>query len=87
MIKRVICDIVLFTSLFLAPWWGTAILAAVFMVLFRHYWEGVIAAIFIDTLYSMPNTKIYGRFGIFTISAIILVLILDIFKKKLRYFA
>ncbi|MBI4691909.1 MAG: hypothetical protein HY773_00465 [Candidatus Terrybacteria bacterium] len=87
MIKRIVCDIVLFASLFLAPWWGTAILAVVFMVLFRHYWEGVVAAVFIDTLYSIPNTKIYGRFGIFTISTIILFFILNIIKKKIRFFA
>jgi len=87
MIKRIFCDIILFASFFLAPWWGTAILAVIFMVLFRHYWEVIIAAIFIDALYSIPDAKFYGRFGIFTATALILFFSLESFKRKIRFFA
>lgn len=84
---RILCDIVLFLSLFFAPWWGTAALAVIFMVLFNRCWEAVAAMIFLDTLYSIPNAKIYGRFGVFTIIFLILFFTIDNFKKKLRPFA
>jgi hypothetical protein len=86
MIKRVVCDIVLFASLFFTPWYWTVIPAVIFMILFRRYWEGVLVAFFIDALYSVPSVRIYGHFGIFTASALILILIFEILKKKLRYF-
>jgi len=76
----------LFASLFFAPWYWTMILAVIFMILFRWFWEGALAAFFIDVLYSVPSVRIYGHFGIFTASAIILLLIFEILKKKLRYF-
>ncbi len=85
MIKRVIADIVLFASLFFAPWYWTAILAVIFMILFRRYWEGALAAFFIDALYSVPDTKIYGHFGVFTASALILFLIMENIKSKIRF--
>lgn len=87
MIKRILCDIIIFISLFLAPWWVTVVLGTVFMVLFRRYWEGVVVAVFIDALYSVQTAKFYAHFGIFTISAIILFFILSIIKKKIRFFA
>ncbi len=86
MIKRVIADIALFASLFFNPWHWTAILAVMFMILFRRYWEGALAVFFLDALYSVPSAGIYGRFGIFTASSLILLLIFEILKKKLRYF-
>jgi len=85
MIKRIICDIGLFLGIFFLPWWGTAILAFIFMILFKRFWEGVIAMLFIDSLYSLPTSKFYGHFGIFIVSAIILLLIIENLKTRIRF--
>jgi len=85
MIKRIICDIILFLGIFFLPWWGTAILTFVFMILFRRFWEGVAAIFFIDSLYSLPAAKFYGHFGIFIVPAIILFLIVENLKTKIRF--
>jgi hypothetical protein len=87
MIKRILADIFLFAGLFFAPWYWMVILAVIFMILFRRYWEGVVAAFFLDALYSVPNSGLYGHFGIFTAVALILLFILETFKKKIRFFA
>lgn len=87
MIKRVIADIVLFASMFFAPWYWTVILAVIFMILLRRYWEGVLVAFFLDALYSVPSVRIYGHFGIFTAVALILLFLLESFKKNIRPFA
>ena len=85
MIKRIICDIILFLGIFFLPWWGTVILAFVFMILFKRFWEGVIAMLFIDSLYSLPTAKFYGHFGIFIVSAIVLLLIMENLKTRIRF--
>lgn len=85
MVKRVIADIVLFASIFWFPWYVTAGLGIVGIILFRRYWEGVVAAVFLDALYSIPDAKIYGHFGIFTASSVVLMLIMENIKTKIRF--
>jgi signal transduction histidine kinase len=85
MVKRIIADIVLFFSLFFLAWYWTAILAVIFIILFRWFWEGVVAAVFLDALYSIPEAKIYAHFGIFTASSLVLMLIMENIKTKIRF--
>lgn len=86
MIKRVFANIILFSSLFFAPWWATVVVGVIFLFLFKKYWELIVMAILIDTLYYAPNSALYGRFGIFLAGAVILFFIVDNFKTKLRPF-
>ena len=85
-IKRVIADVVLFSAIFFAPWYWTAGLAVLFIILFPRYWEAVLAGFLLDAMYSVPTQGFYGRFGIFTISALILLLVLGGIKKRIRFF-
>jgi hypothetical protein len=86
MIKRLIVDTLFFSSLFILPWYWTAVLAVIFIIWFGNFWEAVLAGFIFDALYSIPNTKIYGRFGIFTSVALVLVLVSKIIRKKIRLF-
>jgi len=85
MIKRVICDIVLFLSVFFLPWYLTAILAAIFIILFRYFWEGALAALFMDAIHSVPTNGVYAHFGLFTVLAVILILIIEKVRTRLRF--
>ncbi len=85
MVKRIIADIVLFLGIFFLPWWVTVILTFIFIILFRWFWEGIIAMLFIDSLYSLPDVKFYGHFGIFIVSAVILLLIIENLKTRIRF--
>lgn len=84
MIKRICFDVILIGALFFLPWYVTAGLAVVGLVLFRKFWEIVITGFLIDALYSLPDTKIIGRFGFFIIIGAILFLAADAVKKELR---
>jgi len=86
MIKRIIADIIFFSGLFVLPWHWTAVLAVVFIIWFGNFWEAVLAGFILDSFYSLPNTRIYGRFGIFTAIALALVLSSKIIRKKIRLF-
>jgi len=85
MFKRIICGLVLFLGIFFLPWWGTVLLVFVFTILFKWFWEGVVAMFFIDSLYSLPLAKFSSHFGIFTVSAIIFLLIIENLKTKIRF--
>ncbi|MFA4890084.1 MAG: hypothetical protein WC587_00395 [Candidatus Paceibacterota bacterium] len=87
MIKRIIADVIFFSCLFILPWQWTAVLAVVFIILFGNFWEAALAGLIFDSLYSIPGAKIYGRFGIFTATALVLVLVSKIIRKKIRLFS
>jgi hypothetical protein len=84
MFKRIICDIILFFAVFFLAWWLTALLIFVFMILFKRFWEGIVAALFIDSLYSLPLAGFYGRFGIFTASAVVILIIIENIRPRIR---
>jgi len=87
MTRRIIAGVVLFLSLFLVSWQWTAVLTVIFVILFRNFWEAALAGFIIDALYSIPNAGIYSRFGFFTATALIIILLSKIIRKKIRWFA
>ena len=84
MLKRILADIILFASLVFAPWYWTAVLAVVGLVLFRKFWEIIALGFLIDALYSLPVSGIIARFGFFTIASVVLFLITNVVRKELR---
>ncbi len=83
-IKRIGFDILLFGMVFLFPWYWAAVLAIIGLMLFKKFWEIIIVGLLIDSLYSLPNIGLIGRFGIFTISIIVLFFIAEAVKKQIR---
>lgn len=84
MTKRACFDAILIGALFVLPWYVTAGLAVAGLLLFRKFWEIIIAGFLIDALYSLPDTRIIGRFGFFTMIGAVLFLTADAIKKELR---
>ncbi|MBU3925695.1 hypothetical protein KJ763_00805 [Patescibacteria group bacterium] len=87
MIKRIIFDIVFLVALFAMPWWLTVIVGVLGLILFRNFWEIILAGLIIDSFYSIPGAQIIGRFGFFTISSLLLFIIFSFIKNKMRFFA
>ncbi|PIT89091.1 MAG: hypothetical protein COU27_02135 [Candidatus Levybacteria bacterium CG10_big_fil_rev_8_21_14_0_10_36_7] len=82
--KRFFCDLLLIVCFVFLPWYILAVLVVVFMFLFKKFWEGVVVALFIDALYSVPSMKFYGRFWVFTLASVVLLFLIERFKKELR---
>lgn len=74
----------MFASLFVLPWYITAGLAIVGLLLFRKFWEIIALGFLIDALYSAPDAEIIGRFGFFTIISAILFLAVSTMRKQIR---
>lgn len=85
MIKRIVFDVVFFGSLFALPWYATVGMGILGLILFRKFWEVILAGFIIDALYYAPGQKFIGHFGFFIIGAIILFIVFNFIKKKIRY--
>lgn len=83
---RILCDIVLFASLFFLAWYWTAILAVIFIVIFPNFFEGIAAAFIFDFINSVPNAGLIGRFGIITALVLVLFFAANILRRRLRIF-
>lgn len=67
------------------PWYVTVGLGILGLILFRNFWEAILVAVIIDALYSLPDQKFIARFGVFSISALVLFIIFNVIRKKIRY--
>jgi hypothetical protein len=80
-IKRIICDVLLLAIIFWGAWWQAALLAIIFVIVFKSYWEAVVAAVIMDSLYYIPTGKLWGNFGIFTVCFFLFILATEKIKK------
>jgi len=80
---RILSDVVLAISIWLAPWWVTAVVGIVGVGAFNMYVEIVVAALVIDAMYSVPTGPIYSHFML-TYASIIVLVITQLFEPYLR---
>jgi hypothetical protein len=67
-IIRILCSLVLFTSILIAPWWTSTLIAVVLIVAFRWYIEGVVLLLCADLYYGGTTGMFPFRlflFGVF----------------------
>lgn len=78
---RISADILLFVSAFCLPWWLTTLLLVVFLVVFRMYWEGVVASLLVDLLYA-PSSSLALVTYRFTFGSIALLLLTRLVARR-----
>jgi len=89
MLKRIIFDIVLLLGIFLSPWWWLPVILVIsFTFIFPHFWEAVILGILIDSVNGPSNIAFLGGLSnwIFTLSFLMILLIVGKFKKRLSLY-
>ena len=69
--------------LFLSFWYSVFILLGG-MIYFRFYLEGVFLMLLADLLYGIPLDRHFGITYVYLISTIILIVIIEMFKKGLK---
>ncbi|HUC89069.1 MAG TPA: hypothetical protein VMR49_03500 [Candidatus Paceibacterota bacterium] len=55
MIKRIAFDVILFLSIFLLPWWITAILGLAGIFIFAQFYEFIAVGIIMHSIYVVPG--------------------------------
>ena len=58
--KRIFFDIVLFLSVFIFPWWASALLALLGSFLFKEFFEFLAVGVIIYIMYAIPGKEIFA---------------------------
>ncbi|MCX6751726.1 MAG: hypothetical protein NT161_03125 [Candidatus Nomurabacteria bacterium] len=66
------------------PFWVSVILALAGMIYFSFFWEGVALFFLSDLLYGTSEARFFNIFFISTIISFIVLIIIELSKKKLR---
>jgi len=86
MLIRILASILLLFSILFMPFWISAILAFAGMIYFAVFWEAVILFLLSDLLYGAREAKFYGAIFVSFIIAIMVLGIIEITKKKLKFY-
>ena len=68
------------------PFWVSVILAILTMAYFTFFAEAVVLFLLVDLLYGVREEKFWGMFFISLSIAILLFLIIELSKKKLKFY-
>lgn len=82
--QRIIAILLLLLSILFLPFYISIILTALMMLYFSIFWESVTLFLLSDLLFGVKTEKFFGiNFASFIVSVIVL-LVLEVIKKKLR---
>lgn len=82
---RVIFDVVFFVFIFLLPWYVAVPIIAFSIIFFNNFWEGILAALAMDSFYYTPANSPDLRFGIFFFFAVAIAIFSGFVKSKIRF--
>jgi len=86
MLLRILAFILLLFSILFMPFGVSVILALIGMIYFSVFWEAVVLFLLSDLLYGVKEAKFSGVIFIsFIVSAMVLITI-EIIKKKLKFY-
>lgn len=86
MYQRIIFDIVLFFSLFIAPWWTSFAIAIAGIFFFNDFYEIIAAGFIMDIVYGAPNAPLMGVRFINSLAAIALFAGGTFIKNRIRFY-
>lgn len=81
--KRVIFDIILILSVFIMPWWVSALLALGGIFVFKQFYEFIIAGIIMYSLYAIPEGNRMSSPFWFSLSISLIYIIVQFSKRHI----
>jgi len=81
---RIVCFLALIFSIVFCPLLVVLALFALLVSFFSKFWEGILAGIFLDSIYFSPAVFLGFGFGFFTISFIISVFFFEKSKRLIQ---
>ncbi len=84
MILRILASIVILISLLHMPFWLSLTLVVVAMAYFSYYYEGIALFFISDLLYGVSEARYLNIYFLATIIALVLLVSIEILKKKIR---
>ncbi|MFA5931855.1 MAG: hypothetical protein WC793_00540 [Candidatus Paceibacterota bacterium] len=87
MILRIFASLVLLFSILFMPIWLSIILAILAMAYFPIFWEAILLLLLSDLLYGIKDTKNFTIIFSSFVLSIILLIVIEITKKKVKYYS
>jgi hypothetical protein len=84
-IKRTIFDVALLVTILFLPWWCFIFFALIGGLVFKNYFEVIIAGFCMDALYGTEAVAFHGFRLFFTLATLVLFFSLDALKSKIRF--
>ncbi len=84
MLPRILAVAVLFFSILYLPFSASVILALLGMIYFPYFAEAVILFLVSDSIYGVPGAGFFDFVYIATVFSLVLLVIIELLKKKLR---
>lgn len=86
MALRILAFFVLAFSIFFMPFWVSIVLALVGMVYFSVFFEAVILFFLSDLLFGVKEAKFFDMVFVSFFICLVLLIVIEIFKKKLKFY-
>ncbi|MBK5215207.1 MAG: hypothetical protein JJE53_00135 [Candidatus Pacebacteria bacterium] len=81
--KRVIFDIILFISVFIFPWWISALMLLVGIFIFNNFYEFIVASVINFSLYSTGDSRIISSVVYFPLIIITIYITIQFIKSNI----
>lgn len=81
--KRVIFDVILFISVFVLPWWVSALLLFVGIFIFNNFYEFIVSSVIVYSLYSIPSDRLITSPIFFSLTIIILYILIQSIRNNI----
>ena len=86
MTRRLLVSLVLLFSVLFLPWWVYTPLTILSMLVFPLFWEAVLFFLLSDLLYGAPKSGFGNVVYISFFLALVFITLIEIFKRKLRFY-
>ncbi|MFA6353615.1 MAG: hypothetical protein WCW93_01645 [Candidatus Paceibacterota bacterium] len=86
MILRISAFILLLFSILFMPFWLSVVIALCAMIYFNVFWEAIVLFLLSDLLYGIPETKFFNMVFVSSIVILIVLIIIEAIKKKLKFY-
>lgn len=87
MLLRILASIILLFSVLFMPFWLSCVLALLGIIYFSYFVEAVVLFFLTDLLYGARETKFSGIIFISLIVSAVTLVVVEFFKKKLKFYS
>ncbi|MEK7081273.1 MAG: hypothetical protein AAB902_02710 [Patescibacteria group bacterium] len=87
MALRILASVLLLFSILFMPFWVSVILALAGMIYFAIFWEVVVLLLLSDLLYGVKEAKFSNVIFISFIVSILVLVLLEFLKRKLKFYS
>ena len=83
---RIVSYLIILTGIFMFPWWLVFIFVLAAALYFERYYEAVFFGLIMDAIYAVPISKFSGIILVSSVTALILIVIVEFLKKRLYFY-